>query len=606
MDEKRIRQAGILLAVAAIYFGATLAGFPLSFKGGNTWTIWPASGIGLAALLLGGGWLWPAILIGDIAARSVHGSELPVTLAVSVGQTLESVVGYWLLTRVGFDRGLNRTRDVLALAAFGALVPTAIAATIGAVTFAIAGLTPWSGFWSNWHLWWLADADGVIIVVPLAFAYLPSVWNWLRGMRWPGNWNALELVAWVGVLVMVVLGTAGLTIELGVLIFPALVWGALRFGNRGATLAIVIAAVAALLVLNDQHSIVQGVSLDNELLFTQMFLLMLGTTALLFAAVREETATTVEQLRASEHAATALASEHASVGRIATAVAEDTPPGDVFELVSAEAAHLLDQPQVVVIHGTTPENSTVVGGWSADDSPPRTAAQVSASGIGAAISVDGVEWGRLQAPQMDPSADPDQTRLAEASLSRLAGLLGQAIANHEDRRQLLHWATTDPLTGLANHRAFHERLAAEMARFRRYGHPVAVAMLDIDRFKQVNDTAGHLIGDSVLATVSRRITSVMRADALVARVGGDELGVILPECNAETAVKVVNRAREAVAAQPIVGMQSLTMSAGICDSAHARTPDQILGLADQALYHAKSHGRNGCVSYSGEVSADVT
>ena len=334
---------------------------------------------------------------------------------------------------------------------------------------------------------------------------------------------------------LVVLVAAGLPIELVTLIFPVLVWGALRFGKRGATLASLVAGVASILVPNHSHSIVLGVSLDDELLFTQTFLLVLSTTALMLAAVREETATAIEQLRASELAATALASEHASVGRVATAVAEETPPAEVFELVSAEAAHLLDQAQILVIRGTTTEDSTVVSGWSADGPPLHSGDGVPGGGIGAAIAVDGVEWGRLQAPLMDPKTDPDEKQVAEASLSRLAGLLGQAIANHEDRRQLLHWATTDPLTGLANHRTFHERLATEMARFRRYGHPVAVAMLDVDHFKQVNDTAGHLIGDSVLATVARRLSSVMRADALVARVGGDELGVILPECNTETA-----------------------------------------------------------------------
>ena len=93
----------------------------------------------------------------------------------------------------------------------------------------------------------------------------------------------------------------------------------------------------------------------------------------------------------------------------------------------------------------------------------------------------------------------------------------------------------------------------------------------------------------------------MRADALVARVGGDELGVIIPECDAATAVKVIERARQAVSEEPIDELQSLTMSAGICDSAHASAPDQILGLADIALYQAKSRGRNGCVVYSPEM-----
>ena len=144
----------IVAAVAAAYFGASQLGFPLSVNG-SVFTIWPASGIGLAALLIGGIWLWPALVIGEFATRLAHGTSAPVSLVLGFGDMLESLVGLMLLTRVGFDRRLNRTRDVLALFALGALAPTTIAATIGSLGLAIGGSLAWSSFWINWHLWWL-------------------------------------------------------------------------------------------------------------------------------------------------------------------------------------------------------------------------------------------------------------------------------------------------------------------------------------------------------------------------------------------------------------------------------------------------------------------
>jgi diguanylate cyclase (GGDEF)-like protein len=275
----------------------------------------------------------------------------------------------------------------------------------------------------------------------------------------------------------------------------------------------------------------------------------------------------------------------------------------MFELVSAEAAKLLDQREVVVIRGAPAEQPTVLGGWRPDGSQVDGNGALRGGGLSAAIIVEGTEWGRLCAPSLQADDDPQRTAAAEASLTRLAGLLGLAIGNAEGRQQLLHQASTDPLTGLANRRSFDERLAEELARCRRYDRPISVAMMDIDRFKAVNDTAGHLVGDTALAAVAHRIVGVMRADALVARVGGDEIGVILPECDAGTAAHAVERARAAVSEQPIGELGTLTVSAGVCDNVHASTSSRILHLADRALYHAKSHGRDACICYSQEVTA---
>ena len=313
----------------------------------------------------------------------------------------------------------------------------------------------------------------------------------------------------------------------------------------------------------------------------------------------------LRRLRTSEAVGSALADEHLSLVRVTNAVAEELSLSAMFRLVGAEAGRLLDQQEVVVVRGSAPGESVVIGGWRADGSEPEGDARP-AGGVSAVISVHGVAWGRLCAPALSPDRDVRRAREAEACLSRLAGPLALAIGNADGRQQLLHRASTDPLTGLANHRTFHERLAEEMARCARYERPISVAMLDIDRFKQINDTVGHMVGDTVLTTVAQRILTVMRTDALVARLGGDEIAVILPECDAETARTAIERARRAVSEQPIVNVGSLTMSAGLCDNLHASTPDRILRLADEALYYAKDHGRDACVSYSPDVVTTVS
>ena len=402
-------------AVAAAYFGASQLGFPLSVND-SVFTIWPASGIGLAALLIGGVWLWPALLIGEFATRLAHGTAAPVSLALGVGDMLESLVAVMLLARVGFDRRLNRTRDVLALFALGALAPTMIAATIGTLGLAIGGSLAWSSFWSNWHLWWLGDATGVIVIAPLALVFVPDGWRWVRGLRWPGWWKGLEIAVWLAALVTIVLVAVGLPLPFATLIFPTLAWGALRFGKRGATLATAVTGIATVLILKGDHDMVSGVSIDSELLFAQSFLLVVGTTTLALAVLMEETGRTMRRLRVSEMAATALANEHASLGTVATAVARQTSPTEMFELVSAEAAKLLDQREVVVTRGTPADQARVLGGWRSDGSQPNALGAPPSGGLSAAIMVDRSEWGRLCAPALDPATDPAQTRRAEATL----------------------------------------------------------------------------------------------------------------------------------------------------------------------------------------------
>jgi diguanylate cyclase (GGDEF)-like protein len=154
----------------------------------------------------------------------------------------------------------------------------------------------------------------------------------------------------------------------------------------------------------------------------------------------------------------------------------------------------------------------------------------------------------------------------------------------------------DPVTGIYNRRHFGEVLARELSTERR-GTP-AVLLLDLDHFKQVNDVHGHLMGDAALQTVADRIASVLREDDVLARWGGEEFAILAPDIDREGALALAERAREALAAEPVaIGDASieLTLSVGASlATGGRRTPDALVHAADQALYAAKDAGRN-CV-----------
>jgi len=156
-------------------------------------------------------------------------------------------------------------------------------------------------------------------------------------------------------------------------------------------------------------------------------------------------------------------------------------------------------------------------------------------------------------------------------------------------------ASTDSLTGLSNRRAMEDRLAAELSRTHRHQLRTSVVMIDVDRFKLVNDTQGHATGDRLLAEIGRILRQQCRSLDAVGRMGGDEFLVILPMTSAEETRSFVDRVRRAVGklehAFPEFCSPSLSM--GIAEAPrHGREAGQLLGAADAALYRAKRGGRN--------------
>jgi diguanylate cyclase (GGDEF)-like protein len=166
----------------------------------------------------------------------------------------------------------------------------------------------------------------------------------------------------------------------------------------------------------------------------------------------------------------------------------------------------------------------------------------------------------------------------------------------DDDRRLLLRALTDALTGLANRGAFLERARVEVQRSERTGRPLAVVLLDIDRFKAVNDQYGHPAGDRVLAGAARAIARAVRGIDLAARWGGEEFAVLLVEADESTAGGAVERIREAVASvRPPKVPVAVTISAGIAIHHGLFERSGVEGLlrrADEALYEAKRKGRN--------------
>jgi diguanylate cyclase (GGDEF)-like protein len=179
-----------------------------------------------------------------------------------------------------------------------------------------------------------------------------------------------------------------------------------------------------------------------------------------------------------------------------------------------------------------------------------------------------------------------------AALGAYAAQAAIALSNARMVERLERQAAEDPLTGLPNQRVFHRVCGIEQSRAVRDGRPLAIAVLDLDHFKAINDAHGHPYGDRILRRAAEALAGAVRPHDTVARMGGEEFALLLPGADAEAARAIAERARAAVAAVPVRG-RALTCSAGVASHAGAGAPlERLLAQADRALYRAKATGRN--------------
>jgi two-component system cell cycle response regulator len=197
-----------------------------------------------------------------------------------------------------------------------------------------------------------------------------------------------------------------------------------------------------------------------------------------------------------------------------------------------------------------------------------------------------------------------------AQISRLilmltAAALSLAVVSRSQR--LLQLATSDPLTGLFNRGYVDDRLAVELSRARRYGKRLTVAVIDVDRFKALNDAHGHPSGDLVLKKIGALLRDSFRQSDTVGRYGGEEFVVILPETDVDVAQRKLEFLRESVASTPVAlstrGEEAqITISAGLASFPHdAEDAEELFALADERMFQAKKEGRNRVVAGSETV-----
>ncbi|HJP86571.1 MAG TPA: MASE1 domain-containing protein [Gemmatimonadaceae bacterium] len=286
-------------AVGLVYVLAALAGLSLDRVSGFATLVWPPTGLALAAVLIFGWRVWPGIFVGALVANLVTGAAAFTAAGIATGNTLEALAGGYALLRVtDFRRSLDGLRDVIAFLLLAVVGSTAISATIGSTTLLLSGVATPSNFADTWSTWGIGDAIGALLVAPV-------ILTWIAPPRFTPSFHRAIEAAGLTLAVLVASlfvfwsrAAVGSEPFLGTyLVFPLLMWAAIRFGQRGAiTTSLLVSAIAVAGTVAGRGPFVHQTTHDS-LFALQTFIGVSAATFLLLGASSAERDRSREQLR---------------------------------------------------------------------------------------------------------------------------------------------------------------------------------------------------------------------------------------------------------------------------------------------------------------------
>ena len=292
------RHVALGVALAALYFGFGQLGKLVAIPPGYVSAVWIPAGLALAAVLVGGPRMLPAVWLGSFAANAYDvppglgsAAALAVAACIASGATLQAGVGAWLVRRDGFRPQLDRVADVFRLVTLGGILACLVNATVGAGTLTLSGVSQ-VPFFQAWFTWWLGDTLGVIVAAPIALTLLAE-------RARPRETRIWEFVAWLAVASLIGLVAFSSAVNAPVLIVPLLVWAALRFAARETAVGVAVVSAIAIVETALGHGPFVRATVNESLLSLDVFLAAMVLPTLVLVASLAERGRAAEELENS-------------------------------------------------------------------------------------------------------------------------------------------------------------------------------------------------------------------------------------------------------------------------------------------------------------------
>ncbi|WP_293932629.1 EAL domain-containing protein [Iodobacter sp.] len=557
------------LLIASAYAISSLISWKLS-SGQHLFNL--HAGIGVAALLLGGPRSILTLALVSWVLPALQGYSLQGVLALSLLNILQPLLVQALLPKFAVD-GELRVKDSMRLLFAGPLVGGFFAASCGIVIQSVFLPTPSTTLFFDWISWWLGDALFILIVVPFCFGLLHQ-----RAMIWPSRLAELLLAVAITGFGALLLNQFNGYKELLFLLFPLIIWSALRFGHVGnGVLGITVALLA---LCSSLGSIWVGGVLSSLLL-----LLSVVVTGVVLAASNQEEFVAAQSTRlaaqvfgnASE--GILITDANARIVAVNPAFCRITgfDPRDAIGRIS----RMFKQQGQLDINCNMVDELNTYGQWQGEVEDKRKCGEV----YPAWLSISAV-------------------RDEQGSMTNYVGVFSDYTHRKEAEQRLFHLANHDPLTGLYNRMALQEKL--NHAVLSAHDKPFAVLFIDLDRFKTINDTLGHEVGDALLVIVAQRLQAVVNERDILARIGGDEFTILLENAVCLERVGLVAEGLRQALIQPcLINGQELFVSCSIGVSVYpcdGKTPAALLKNADVAMYRAKETGKNNVQFFAANMN----
>lgn len=579
----------LCLYLAAVYLITGYLGLKAPSFGNNITLLWLPTGIAVAALIRFGYRLFPGIWVGAFLVNLLIGSSAPTAASIAVFNTLAPLLTAWLLQRSHFNTEFSHRRDVIFLIA-AAAAGMLISASGGVSTLWLSGAVANDALMEAWYVWWLGDTVGVLIATP--FLLTLSQRNYRHLIERPTE-IAIFMPLMIAVSWAIFLSPWGRH-NIAFFSLPFILWAGVRFGITGASLTVMtVSAMAAWGTATGRGPF--SLSPQGEgLLLLWAYITTLIAVSLILAALLAESRKIAAELRLHSLILQNM-SEGVQLTRAQDSLIVYTNP-NFEEMFGYAPGELLGQ-HVSKLNAR------------GSRSPHEVAEEIDAelhlhghwSGEILNARKDGSEiWCRVAVSKFD---HPD------------LGLLWVAV--HADitqqkqaEEQVRFLAFYDVLTELPNRRLLLERLKHHINEGKRSNAHLGLIFLDLDNFKQLNDSCGHDAGDALLVEVAARLRKCVREGDTVARLGGDEFVIVVPNLsdNITTATEDAHRIAETIRAS-IAQPYSLgnkrydcTSSMGV-DISRQGSIDlgECMRRADSAMYQAKASGGNS-ISLSGAGS----